>query len=75
MTVLLIAAIAGAVGGVLGYFMRRDPGRLTRGERAELESLRSMREELLVKSSEHAVLGDQFAVIASGIIHKNRSDS
>jgi hypothetical protein len=69
MTRLLLALIpiaAVAVGVWLGRRNQKPP----RDEHAELVGLRTMREELMTKAAEHATLGDDFAVIALGILSR-----
>lgn len=62
----LIPIAAVAVGVWLGRKNQKPP----RDEHAELVALRTMREELMTKAAEHSVLGDDFAVIALGILER-----
>lgn len=63
----LIPIVAVAIGVVLGK--RARPPVDQQQDRAELLRLRKMREQLINKAAEHAVLGDDFAVIALGILN------
>lgn len=62
----LIPILAVAVGVWLGRKNQKPP----RDEHTELVALRAMREELITKAAEHSVLGDDFAVIALGILER-----
>lgn len=67
----LIPIIGVAVGVWLG---RRNKSPLTRDERKELQRLRSTLGKIRLKAAEHAVLGDDFAVITLGIIGDDLPD-
>jgi hypothetical protein len=74
----LILALLPLGGLLVGYLLaswsaRRKPP-LDKRERQELERFRSTEQDLIIKASEHAMLGDDFAVIALSIITKNRSN-
>lgn len=60
----------------IGYVIGRStaPRDLDKNDRKELNTLRGMRDRMLVKASEHAVLGDDFAVLALGELTKTRDD-
>ena len=65
---LLVVVLAFWLGTVVGA--RR--GDLSKNDRRELESLRNLREDLILTASEHATLGSDFAVIALGRINETR---
>ena len=54
----------------IGWLAAKRSQRPPRDEHEELVALRSMREELMTKAAEHSVLGDDFAVIALGILER-----
>jgi hypothetical protein len=68
----LIPILGVAVGVWLG---RRNRGPLNQGEKKELVRLRRTVREIQVKAAEHAVLGDDFAVIVTGIIADSERES
>lgn len=60
--VLLIAA---------AYWLgKRQQPPLSKDEAKELQWLQTMREDLIASASEHATLGDDFAVIALGMMRR-----
>ena len=65
----LIPILAVAVGILLGRRAASSPG-LSNEEKKELTWLRTMREDLIASASEHATLGDDFAVIALGMMRR-----
>lgn len=48
---------------------------LTRTERRELEKRRDFMSDLAAKAAEHAMLGDQFAVIVSDMLARERREA
>ena len=65
----LIPILAVAVGVLLGRKNRPEP-QLSKKDQQELDWLRGLREELIASASEHATLGDDFAVIALGMMRR-----
>lgn len=69
---ILIAAIL-LIGVAIGRFSApSSSGDLRRGERRELEGYRDLTSELGAKAAEHSMLGDQFAVIVTGMLNDHR---
>jgi len=66
----LIPIVAVAVGILLGRRAASSPPSLSKDDKKELEWLRGLREELIASASEHATLGDDFAVIALGMMRR-----
>jgi hypothetical protein len=64
----LLTIVGFAVGALLGKSAGKDE--MSKSDRKELEELRSMREELIASAAEHATLGDDFAVIALGMMRR-----
>lgn len=65
---LLVVVLAFWLGTVVGS--KREG--LSKSDRKELESLRTLREDLILSASEHATLGSDFAVIALSRINETR---
>ena len=61
-----------AVGVALAKWTNRSKPVLDKGERRELDSLRTMEENLSVAAAEHSMLGDNFAVIVAETIREHR---
>jgi len=66
----LIPIIAVAVGVLVGRRAASPSPKLSKSDQRELEWLRGLREELIASASEHATLGDDFAVIALGMMRR-----
>lgn len=75
MTYLLIFLFAIACSLLIGYGMARyamHGNNLSRIEKKELEHHRDFMSDLGAKAAEHAMLGDNFAVIVQGMLSDER---
>lgn len=68
---VLVLSIIPIIAFAVGTWLAKRQNRMLKPDREELAWLRSMREELIEKASEHATLGDDFAVIALGIMRRS----
>ena len=72
-TMILLAALA--VGGfAVGMMLGSRNRRLPRKDRVELDQHRNFLYDLSNRASEHATLGDDFAVIVLGMINDHRKE-
>lgn len=74
MRYLLILIVVGVL-PIIGFYVGTAAGRknnLTRHDKRELEARRDFMSLLAAKAGEHAVLGDNFAVIVQGMLNDER---
>lgn len=71
--VYLIPVVAPVLGFWLGTKMT-GKSRLPKHDQKELNSLRALRDDLMMSASEHATLGSDYAVIVLGRINQSRKE-
>jgi hypothetical protein len=70
--VLLIVGLLPIIGFYVGNKLGRAKPDLTRIEKKELEKRRDFMSDLGARAAEHAMLGDNFAVIVQGMLADER---
>lgn len=72
---VLILSVIPIAAFVIGSWVAKRNARPPRDEHKELVKLRTLVGNLRAKAAEHAVLGDDFAVIALGMISETEANS
>lgn len=69
--ILIVVGLLPIIGFYVGNRLARKPD-VSRIERKELERRRDFMSELGAKAGEHAMLGDNFAVIVQSMLNEDR---